>query len=67
MEAGTVGVYPSYDGRTVSPLVPFIPIFSSPGYLCAGHMVDAKNFDLWVAGSFDLSAIVIEAIATGQV
>lgn len=67
MEGGSISVVPSYDGRTTSPAIPMVDIVREPGFLSVGELVDAKNFDVLVEGAFDLSALLIEAVPTGQI
>lgn len=65
-EVATVGLYPSYNGRTVEDYMPLTVVESAPGYLCAGTLADMKNFDLHIDGAFNLSSIIIEAMPTSQ-
>lgn len=67
LEAGNVFVTPSYNGRDLDATIPLIDIERTASYLCAGEMIDCKNFNLVVEGSFDLSTIILEATTSGKV
>lgn len=64
--SGTVSIIPSLDGYSLLPAVPVYSIINSQGIYVGGTMVDCKNFNLLIQGSFDLSTIIIEAVPTGQ-
>ena len=67
LEAGNLFVTPSYNGRNLEDTVALIDIERTANYLCAGEMIDCKNFNLIVEGTFDLSTIIIEATTSGKV
>lgn len=67
LEAGNVFVAPSYDGRNLEATIPLIEIERTADFLLAGEMIDCKNFNLIVEGTFDLSTLIIEGNTSGKV
>lgn len=65
--SGNVYVQPSYNGRDLDTAVPLHLIEQGDNYQIVGGMVDAKNFNLVVHGTFDLSTIVLEGTQTGRI
>lgn len=66
LSSGAVYVAPSYDGRTLAASQAMITISSVDEFKVLGTLVDAKNFNLIVEGTFDLSTIILEAMPTSQ-
>lgn len=66
MEAGTLHVIPSYDGATNSTPVQFVEVVATPYLKVFGGEVDCNNFCLLLRGAFDLSTLIFEGTATGQ-
>jgi hypothetical protein len=64
--SGAVYVAPSYDGRTLATTQSMITISSVDEFKVLGTLIDAKNFNLIVEGTFDLSTIILEAMPTSQ-
>lgn len=67
LEEGNAYVQPSYNGRNLEATVDLIDIERTSNYLCAGGMIDCKNFNLVVEGTFDLSTVIIEGTTSGKV
>jgi len=65
--SGSVYVQPSYNGRDLDTAIPLTVIEQGDDYQIVGGMVDAKNFNLVVHGTFDLSTIVLEGTQTGRI
>lgn len=64
--SGDVYVAPSYDGRTLSAAQAMIPITSVQDFKVLGTLIDAKNFNVIVEGTFDISTLILEALPTSQ-
>jgi len=64
--SGDVYVVPSYDGRTLSTPQQMVTISAVDDYKLLGALIDAKNFNIIVEGTFDLSTIILEAMPTSQ-
>lgn len=67
LTAGDVYVQPSYDGRNLQPAEATVDCGSSSDYGYKGCMIDCKNFNLVVEGTFQLSTVIFEALPTGKV
>jgi hypothetical protein len=67
MTSGRVYLQPSYDGRTLGTAIPLTDIEVYDRYRIVGDMVDCKNFNLVVEGTFDLSTMIIEATTSGKI
>lgn len=65
--AGQLLIAPSYDGANLSTPQELITIQSDPLLHVAGGMIDCKNFNLIVQGTFNLSTIIIEGTTTGKI
>lgn len=65
--SGSVYVQPSYNGRDLDAAIQLTVIEQGDDYQIVGGMVDAKNFNLVVHGTFDLSTIVLEGTQTGRI
>jgi hypothetical protein len=66
MRSGTVEIQPSYDGRSLDSNQALVEVISSAGLKVFGGMLDVKNFNILISGSFDLSTIIVEATTTGR-
>lgn len=66
LQSGSLDLMPSYDGRTLMDTVPLTPIVQAEDYLLAGAMIDCKNFNIIVSGSFELSTLVVEGTTSGK-
>lgn len=66
MESGSVLVQPSYDGFQLAPAEEMLEVASVPGFAVKGCMIDCKNFNLVIQGTFSLSTIVLEATTAGK-
>lgn len=66
LSSGAVYVAPSYDGRTLATTQAMVTISSVDEFKVLGTMIDAKNFNLIVEGTFDLSTVILEAMPTSQ-
>ena len=65
--SGSVYVQPSYNGRDLDAAIQLTVIEQGDDYQIVGGMVDAKNFNLVVHGTFDLSTIILEGTQTGRI
>lgn len=67
LSSGRVFLQPSYNGRTLEAAIPVTDIETAPNYRVVGDLIDCKNFNLIVEGTFDLSTIILEATTSGKV
>lgn len=65
-ENAVVRITPSYDGYTLQAPVPMVPVVTAPGYLIVGTMLDCKNFNIEVTGTFALTTLIFEGLPSGQ-
>lgn len=65
MGSGAVSIVPSYDGRTLAAAETLTTITSVDDYKEYGGLIDCKNFNLIISGTFDLSTAIVEATPTG--
>lgn len=65
MGTGNVYVVPSYDGRTLASAEALTVITSSNDYKEYGSLIDCKNFNIIISGTFDLGTAIVEATPTG--
>jgi hypothetical protein len=59
-------VQPSYDGKTLDTAVAMISILVVDDFKVAGELIDCKNFNLAVEGSFNLTTVIMEASTAGK-
>lgn len=64
---GDVYVQPSYNGRDLAAAELLTVIESGTNYKIVGGMVDCKNFNLAVQGTFQLSTMITEAALSGRI
>jgi hypothetical protein len=64
--SGEIYVQPSYDGRTLEAATQLTTITTAGDLRIAGDMIDCKNFNLVIAGAFDLSTVILEGTPTGS-
>jgi len=67
LTSGRIYVQPSYDGKTLEPAEQLTDITVAPNYRVAGGLIDCKNFNLVIEGTFDLSTVILEATTTGSI
>ena len=67
MKSGELILVPSYDGATLSTPEVLTTILDAPNLRVAGSLVDCKNFNLIVQGTFDLSTMIIEGTTSGKI
>jgi hypothetical protein len=67
LSSGRVYLQPSYNGRTLEAAIALTDIETAPNYRVVGDMIDCKNFNLVVEGTFDLSTMILEATTSGKV
>jgi hypothetical protein len=67
LTSGRVFIQPSYNGRTLEAAIALTDIETAPNYRVVGDMIDCKNFNLVVEGTFDLSTMILEATTSGKV
>jgi hypothetical protein len=67
LTSGRVYLQPSYNGRTLEAAIALTDIETAPNYRVVGDMIDCKNFNLVVEGTFDLSTMILEATTSGKV
>jgi hypothetical protein len=60
-------VQASYNGRNVERVEVTTDIERTSNFLMTGCMVDCKNFNIVIEGSFDLSTLILEATTSGRV
>jgi hypothetical protein len=65
--SGDMLIQCSSDGFNIDRVVPLIDVIRSPGFLMQGEMIDCKNFNVVIEGTFSLSTLLIEGGATGSV
>lgn len=63
---GNVFVQASSNGRTIASLWPTVTVEQDGDYRLAGCLVECKNFNIVLEGSFDISSIVVEACPAGE-
>lgn len=66
LKSGEIELMPSYDGRTLAATEVLTTIVQQGDYRKAGSLVDCKNFNIVVEGTFDLSTIIIEGTTAGK-
>ena len=66
LKSGEVLLQPSYDGHNLEAAVPLITITDTPNYKIVGGLVDGKNFNILIKGTFDLSTIILESAPSGN-
>lgn len=66
LREGNVFIQASNNGRTIAGVWTTFPVEQAEDYHVAGCLVDCKNFNIVVEGSFDLSSVIVEATPTGE-
>lgn len=66
LKSGSVFVQPSYNGKNLATAEQMVTIEAGDNYLHAGCMIDCKNFNLVIDGTFDLSTVILEATTSGK-
>jgi hypothetical protein len=66
LRSGNIYVHASVNGRNIDRVEDTVIIEQSDGFQLAGCMIDCKNFNVVVEGSFDLSTVILEARTTGR-
>lgn len=67
LKSGELILVPSYDGATLSEPEVLTTITDNSLLRVAGSMIDCKNFNLVVQGTFDLSTMIIEGTTSGKI
>jgi len=67
LSSGRVFLQPAYNGKVLEAAIPLVDIETAPNYRVVGEMIDCKNFNLVVEGTFDLSTMILEATTSGKV
>jgi len=67
LASGRVFLQPSYNGRTLEAAIPLTDIEAAPNYRIVGGMIDCKNFNMVIEGTFDLSTMILEATTSGKI
>ena len=67
LSSGHTFVQPSYNGSTLEQTISLIDIDVTPNSRTVGELIDCKNFNLVIEGTFDLSTIILEATTSGKV
>jgi len=65
--SGRVYVQPSYNGRDLGAAEQLVDIETSDNYRIVGGLIDCKNFNLVIEGTFNLSTVILEATTSGKV
>lgn len=63
---GDIYVQASTNGRSVSSLWPTVTVEEEADYRLVGCLVDCKNFNIVLEGSFELSSVVVEVTPSGE-
>ena len=66
LNTGRIYVVPSYNGKDLEAASLLTTIEQTTDYRIAGDLIDCKNFNLIVEGTFDLSTGIIEATTAGR-
>lgn len=66
LKSGDIEIQPSYDGRTITNPQVLTTIIQDGDFRKAGGMIDCRNFNIVVEGTFDLSTLIIEGTTTGK-
>lgn len=67
LTSGNVFIQASANGRNIDRVEETVEVERTANFLAAGCMIDCKNFNTVIEGTFDLSTVVLEAIPTGQI
>ena len=67
LKSGSVYVFPSYDGGNTEVAEQLITIQSSGNLRIDGSLIDCKNFDLAIIGTFDVSTVIVEGTTSGKI
>ena len=67
LKSGSVYIAPSYNGRTLNAVEQMVLVEAIEDYKLLGTLVDCKNFNIIVEGTFDLSTLILEATPTGAI
>lgn len=67
LASGRVYIQASHNGKDLAEPELLTDIETGPNYRVVGGMVDCKNFNLVIEGTFDLSTQIIEAMTTGKI
>lgn len=67
LNTGNILLVPSRNGKDLDAPEALVTIEQSANFKVAGGMIDCKNFNLIVEGTFDLSTSIIEATTTGKI
>jgi hypothetical protein len=67
LKSGHAYIVPSYDGRTLTPAEELTVITDAGDYKLLGTMTDCKNFNIIVAGTFEIGTMIAEATPTGTI
>lgn len=66
LQQGDVFIQASNNGRTIAGVWTTTEVEHIDDYHVAGCMVDCKNFNIVIEGSFDLSSVIVEVTPTGE-
>lgn len=66
MSAGECFIQTTLNGRTSAYLWDTVTVEQTGDYRLFGTLVDCKNFNIVLEGTFDLSSIIVEAMQTGD-
>jgi hypothetical protein len=67
LTSGRVYIQASYNGKDLAEPELLTDIETGTNYRVVGGMIDCKNFNVIIEGTFDLSTQIIEAMTTGKV
>lgn len=67
LKSGQVFIQPSYDGRNLEAAEALTDVGSLADLGLYGCMVDCKNFNITVRGTFSLSTVILEATTSGKI
>lgn len=61
-----VFIQASANGRVIDRVIPTTALQRAEDYLEVGCLVDCKNFNIVIEGTFNLSTVIVEALPTGR-
>lgn len=65
--SGAVYIQASTNGRTIARVEPTVVVEQEEDYCVVGCLVDCKNFNAVVEGTFNLSSLIVEVMPSGEI
>lgn len=66
LQQGNVYIQASNNGRTIAGVWDTVAVEQTEDYHAAGCLVDCKNFNIVIEGTFDISTVICEALPSGD-